>query len=400
MKFNLMKKIDKYLGFVLGMVIYIYGRLFGLFCKKDNIDLKKIKKIVILKWFGLGTIIKMSPLIEAISLNFPNTKIVFYTFPENYEILKILDICHEIKIVNNTSFIKFFKDVLWYIFQERLKSPDLVLDMEFCSNFSTIFSFLTGSSKRIGFDIRNYFWYRRLSNLTIMLNDYDSLKDIYLEIGRMLGLKMDRFVFKKRNIQAIKKRQIDILLEKYGIKQNDLLIGINVNARDILLIRRWPADSFVYLIDILNKNFVYEKWKIILVGSSSERRYIEDNIINKLEYKDNVFNLAGILDLECLFALIERFKIFISNDSGPLYIAMMQNIPTVSFWGPTSPVFNVPINEKMHKYFYTDIGCNFCFDRHLLNPQIICRGKALCMSSIKPQEVSDYILKELKKYGI
>jgi len=391
-----MKKIDKYLGFVLGMVIYIYGRLFGLFCKKDNIDLKKIKKIVILKWFGLGTIIKMSPLIEAINLNFPDIKIVFYTFPENYEILKILEIFDEIKIIDNRSFIKFFKDVLRYIFQERLRSPDLVLDMEFCSNFSTIFSFLTGSSKRIGFDIRNYFWYRRLSNLTIMLNDYDSLKDIYLEIGRMLGLKMDRFVFKKRNIRAIKKRQVDILLEKYGIKQNDLLIGINANARDILLIRRWPADSFVSLIDILNKNYVLNNLKVILVGVSSERKYIDDNIIGKLEYKGNVFNLAGVLDLECLFALMERFKIFISNDSGPLYIAMMQNIPTVSFWGPTSPIFNVPIDERIHRYFYTDIGCNFCFDKNIPSPNIVCKNKAFCMSFIKPEEVADYILNFLK----
>ncbi|MCM8799295.1 MAG: glycosyltransferase family 9 protein [Candidatus Omnitrophica bacterium] len=390
-----MKRIDRYFGLPICWFLYIYDKFINLFYRRKISRFEEIKKIVFLKWFGLGTILKLSPLLEAVRLNLPNAKIIFYTFSENKQILKILNFCDEVRVIDNSYITKFIKDFFQHIFKFRLIKPDLVVDLEFFSNFSTIFAFLSGSSQRIGFD-SNYFWYKNLSNKKVDLYKYHSLKEIYLEIAKIMGLEINKFTFKKINIDPVKKQHLEIFLRKYNVDCDKSLIGINVNTSEVLLLRRWPAEYFVSLINILSKNLDYKKWKIILIGSVLEKNYIIKNILNKVKFKDHIVNLAGVLDLEDLIILIDKFKIFISNDSGPLYIAMVQDIPTVSFWGPTSPFFHLPIDDPKHKYFYTDIDCNFCFDKSMHKPRIVCKGKASCMLGIEPKEVADYILKFLK----
>ena len=72
-------------------------------------------------------------------------------------------------------------------------------------------------------------------------------------------------------------------------------------------------------------------------------------------------------------ALMQRSRLFVSGDTGPLHIAAALNIPCVGIYGPSSPERNGPYG-KMHRIVQTDVSCRNCFQR-------FCSSKE-CMKSI------------------
>ncbi len=58
-------------------------------------------------------------------------------------------------------------------------------------------------------------------------------------------------------------------------------------------------------------------------------------IASKMENKAG--NLAGILDLYQLIALISNSKLFIGHSTGPMHIAWSMNIPTIAIFGSVYP---------------------------------------------------------------
>ena len=132
-----------------------------------------------------------------------------------------------------------------------------------------------------------------------------------------------------------KKEVEDYFLKNLKRKEKDLYIGINANASELALERRYPPAYFTELIEnLLNIKNVY----IFLIGSPSERQYLEEEIYNKLNAKnrDKVFLTAGLFSLNGSIYLLSKFDLFITTDSGPLHFAYAQNINIISIWGTGS----------------------------------------------------------------
>ena len=102
--------------------------------------------------------------------------------------------------------------------------------------------------------------------------------------------------------------------------------------------------------------------------------------------------LAGKTDLRILASLLERFNLFICNDTAPLHIASAMNTPTVAIFGPsksneTGPYGN--INRVVEK----DFPCRYTCDEDVCNHTVHNE----CMKTITPDnvyEAANYILKQ------
>ena len=79
--------------------------------------------------------------------------------------------------------------------------------------------------------------------------------------------------------------------------------------------------------------------KIILIGGEGDIPRVRE-IVASLNDDKHVVNLAGKTNITQLLALLEQVDLVISNDSGPLHLAVMMGTPTISFFGPESP-FNL-----------------------------------------------------------
>jgi len=105
--------------------------------------------------------------------------------------------------------------------------------------------------------------------------------------------------------------------------------------------RRWPAQSFAALIDLLAVADV----RCFLVGGP-EDDVLAQSVIDAVTEPSAVRSLAGRLALSDLPLLVQSCDLFVGNNSGPQHLAAALGIPTVNVhsgvtdpreWGPIGP---------------------------------------------------------------
>ncbi len=110
-------------------------------------------------------------------------------------------------------------------------------------------------------------------------------------------------------------------------------------------------------------------------------------------------NLAGKTDLRLLASLIERFNLFICNDSAPLHIASAMKTPTVAIFGPSKSIETGPYGNT-HIVVEKDFPCRYSCDEN------VCKHKIYneCMTAITTDDVCNAVkdiletkITELKK---
>jgi len=103
-------------------------------------------------------------------------------------------------------------------------------------------------------------------------------------------------------------------------------------------IRRWPGERFARVINHLRNKY---DATVLIVGGSQDVLEVNE-VLAHLQSDEKIMNLSGMLSLEELKAYISECDMFISVDSGPLYIAEALHIPTVDIVGPVDPKEHPP----------------------------------------------------------
>ncbi len=133
----------------------------------------------------------------------------------------------------------------------------------------------------------------------------------------------DKKIELKINEEA--RRTLADKLAQESIAPADILIGIHPGG---LPSHRWPRERFAQVIAELIKQI---NCKFVLTGSRAEFQLAEElTLIDK----SKVVNLSGKLDILELEALIERCRIYLTNDTGPMHLAAVLATPLVAIFGP------------------------------------------------------------------
>ena len=153
------------------------------------------------------------------------------------------------------------------------------------------------------------------------------------------------------------------------------LIGINLGTT--WETKRWHVENFAAVIRQIAQR--YPNVKIVLTGSAAER-----DIASVLHRAGITVNLVGKTTILQLGALIERFGVYLTCDSGPMHIAAAVGTPTVSLFGPTAPARHRPYGNAGHIVLEKPVSCRPCYKR------ACSRNDAphLCMTEIRAAEVA------------
>lgn len=119
------------------------------------------------------------------------------------------------------------------------------------------------------------------------------------------------------------------LLGSLSIAADKPLVGIN--PASVWPTKRWSASGFARLIELLKEKYDCE---VLLFGGPEDLPTAA--AIQDLCHHAAV-NLAGKLDLRRLPAALSACRIFITNDSAPMHIAVARNVPTVAIFCATTP---------------------------------------------------------------
>ena len=117
------------------------------------------------------------------------------------------------------------------------------------------------------------------------------------------------------------------LLEHQGVKASDQFVAVHPwtsNPR-----KQWPADRYQQLIGRLS-----QRLPVAVIGGPDEQRHASSVLPAPMR---GVLNLVGRLSLPQLAALLERARLLVSNDSGPVHLASAVNAKTVVLFGSSDP---------------------------------------------------------------
>lgn len=163
------------------------------------------------------------------------------------------------------------------------------------------------------------------------------------------------------------------MLSRAGIAEKDSVILMHPGAHHPT--QRWLPEHFAEAAErIIGARLA----KVVFVGGRDEKNLIE-RIRKKMAKPPHA--IFTDLTINRLIALIQRARLMICNNSGPLHLAVAVNTPTVSTMGPTIKDRWKPLGDN-HKVLRIDdlpcIGCNLGF----------CKIRTHdCMALIKPSMV-------------
>ncbi|MDD3531284.1 MAG: glycosyltransferase family 9 protein [Candidatus Pacebacteria bacterium] len=116
--------------------------------------------------------------------------------------------------------------------------------------------------------------------------------------------------------------------------KKDFVVGISPSAGN--KIKEWPAERFAQVAD-----YLIEKYdaKIVIIGSAADAAKAAEM---KQYLHTPVADATGAFDLDTLKASISKLSLFISVDTGPIYIAEAFNVPTIDIVGPVDEKVQPP----------------------------------------------------------
>jgi lipopolysaccharide heptosyltransferase II len=142
--------------------------------------------------------------------------------------------------------------------------------------------------------------------------------------------------------------------------------------------KTWRGEGFAEVA----RHFLQSGFAVTLIGAARERAACD-----KVEsLAPGVINLAGETTLTELAALIRRSSISVTNDSGPMHMAVALGRPVVSIFGPTEPVWIGPYGRS-DAVLQAKLACSPCYLRQLSR----CDFSHRCMREISAAAVIERV---------
>jgi ADP-heptose:LPS heptosyltransferase len=288
-----------------------------------------------------------TPALRALRSRYKDSHIAFLTEKESSDLLSLNPYLNEVIVLDKEKYRNPLYSIK-KIWEVRKSSFDLVVDF-FGNPRSAYFSLLSGAKHRAGYD---YPLRRRFYNIVIKDDQIPQYAaQSRLDFLKILGIEncnveLDFFIPDEARLFAQR------FFEENKIDSKNLLISISPTSRRHF--NRWALERYAQLADWLISQFGA---KIILVWGPGEKEVVEkvkhfmkkDPVISK-ETK-NLFELGAIL---------ERCDLHIGNDNGTKHIAVAMGKPTITIYGPHSPISWTYPDFSRHKFVKKEVDCPDC----------------------------------------
>ncbi len=381
-----LREMDKILGDICCTLLAVNK----VFRKKKALDTGKIKRILLIKFWGFGSLLLMTPSIRALKNKYPKAKLTILTLEQNRHLCERIRFIDEIITVSIKSTARALNDIAKTLEILRKKEFDVSIDFEFFVGVSAIITYLSGAYYKIGFRSGRIHSRNSLYDKAVLYNKKKHITENFANLVRPLGVRKVDYVLEKLKTTQKDRRYLSVLLKKAGITGKDKLVCMNINAGELAFERRWPKDRFVELAKRIIKN--YPNAKIVFIGNGKDKEYVKSALAT-LGNK-GLINFAGKLDIPQLQILFEKSDLFITNDSGPMHLAAATQTNSICLFGPETPQLYAPLNRNS-RVVYKKLKCSPCMDVYN-RKKIICHNGAECMKKITVGEVLGKVKSVLK----
>lgn len=331
-----------------------------------------IEKILVIKLRAIGDVVLSTAVIPNLRRAFPRARIDFLTEREAVEVVQGIPGLDDVVILDRrrTQSLPWYKAARINIaFLRRLREAgyDLVFDL-FGNPRSAFLCWISRARHRIGYDFR----FRKWTYTVVTENRGDRVHEVEFNLDALAAFGIP--VLERRPIFSVPdsaRRFAQGFLENSGVS-GECLVALNPTGG--WWTKRWPLERFAALGDRLADEFGVQ---ILCLWGPGE---VEQAASVATSMRTPAL-VPPATSLKESAALLQRCRLLVSNDSGPMHIAAAVGTPTLGIFGPTVAAFQGPFGEGhavVSKEGLECLGCN----------NLTCRiGTHDCMQGLSVEEV-------------
>jgi ADP-heptose:LPS heptosyltransferase len=172
---------------------------------------------------------------------------------------------------------------------------------------------------------------------------------------------------------------VDHILKQNGWDgKSDLVI---LNPAGAFSTRNWPMDSYLNFARIWLNHFPDTQFLMIGVNLISQKAgFLKSKLENRL------INLVNKTTPAQAFAIIQKTKFVLSEDSGLMHMAWVSGIPTLAMFGSTRSDWSTPLGKHTWLLHSSDLECGSCM-------RATCKyGDTRCLTRYTPELVFEKAL--------
>jgi lipopolysaccharide heptosyltransferase II len=192
---------------------------------------------------------------------------------------------------------------------------------------SALILYLAGISHRVGFrESRGWFLFHQRAMRDPALHDVER----NLSVLRVFGLAPEQCQRAlDLPISPSTRDGVNQKLRNLGVNDTDPIVGVSPGS--VWPTKRWSTAGFARLIRMLRQRQGYQ---ILLFGGVEDGAVVQDVLRRSGAAAVNLVQQIGLRELA---AAIDRCHVFVTNDSGPMHVAVARRVPTVAVFCATTP---------------------------------------------------------------
>lgn len=327
----------------------------------------------------IGDLLLVTPVLRTLRTNFPKAHIALLADAKIADLVKYNKNIDQLIAIDK----KGHHDKLWnyleLIRQIRREKFDLVINLHRNERASFIAG-LSGAGRIVGYSTigPNVFFDKVLENRKAIKHQIEAHFDVLRET---LGItKIDDRGLEMWLDEAAETNADRLWQEAFGGQAAMPVVGLNIGAS--WLTKRWPKEYFAELADRL----LELGYGIAFFGGSMDTALVQETLVlMKRSAPGKVAIFTGKVSLLELAALLKKCRVLVTNDSGPMHVAVAMGVPLVSMFG-ASPVTGFSPYNDISVVLKSELPCHPCYEHS-------CRRKDLsCMYGITVDSVLEKTL--------
>ncbi|MEW6184550.1 MAG: glycosyltransferase family 9 protein [Thermodesulfobacteriota bacterium] len=343
-----------------------------------------VKHILLLQLGDIGDVVLSLPCLRALREQFPQARLMVAVREKAKELIEDCPWADGVIAIGSEkrSFLqelicqkRFFSYVKGYHF-------DLSINLRL-GDRSALLPFLGGIRQRISFfDPEGRLWRNRLSthlnNLEYKTDQY--VGDYYLSLLEAYNIKPTD-PRPRMEVPMGRIIEADSLFSGAGIPSKEPLVVLQPFS--LWRYKEWTTANYIELVRRIKTDFGFP---VLIVGAAEEKNRASSIAEG---CGPGVYNLTGRTSIGLLSAVLKRSSLFIGVDSAGMHIAAAVGTPTVTIFGPSSPVSWAPRGSG-HRVVQSRLPCVPCRQKG-------CAGseQSRCLEELPVSEVMAAVASQL-----
>lgn len=364
--------IDRKFGKPLCRILSVIGRFRKKTCPLPN----EIRRIVIIKMWGMGSVILSSSAIRNMRLNCPEAHITLITLKQNQSLYAPGPWINQLMYFDLNSLPKAIRSLYQIMSFLRAQPPDIVFDFEFASRFTAMLSFWSYRSFLVGFNPSGSA--KNIFDITIPYSETRHISKIFMD-----SLKAVKFTIHTDELipcvaEDGEKSKVDAFLKTRGINR---FIVFNPNTSSMAPERQWPLERFA---ELAKRWFADEsECVIIVIGGTEDIQRVET--LCAMVSSARMISACGHFTIAGTSYMLSKAHALVTNDSGPMHLATLSNTPTIGLFGPETPALYGPVGVNQSALSSNEY-CSPCISIYN-DKKIVCYRQCACMQNISVSQV-------------